>query len=134
MTTTKLNNWQDEKGSALDRAKKLLLDKTYGRKREISEKADIPYQTIKNLASDPSKLDRASYNIVNKLAQMYDIYQIADSMTTEDAVAINDRINQLFSEIDLSNTKDAAMIKAIKEIVASNPNAIYYIYQKLLNV
>lgn len=132
MTTYKLKNWQDERGSALDRAKKLLSDSANSPK-DISKATGVKYQTLLNYRQDLDKLDKASWNTINKLSQLYDIYQIQKNLPYQDMLEVQNQVHKMMNELrdNHDGTNENILIDQIEQIITSDPNAIYKIYSNL---
>lgn len=80
----KIENWRDSRGSGLDRARAIIVS-TSNDLQEISNKTGIPYQSLKNLRSNPEKISKMSWERTNKLSQLYDIYEIQNNMPMDKA-------------------------------------------------
>lgn len=142
MTIYKLKNWRDERGSELDRAKALLLNKNNSL-AEINKQTKIPYQSLRNYRVNIDKLKDASWKRVNVLSQLYDIYEISKNMSQDDVKDLQSTIHDLFKDLHedyvddvMSDEQDRAMntiISQMEQIITSDPNAIYKIYRALNN-
>lgn len=142
MTIYKLKNWRDERGSELDRAKALLLNKNNSL-AEINKQTKIPYQSLRNYRVNIDKLKDASWKRVNVLSQLYDIYEISKNMSQDDVKDLQSTIHDLFKDLHedyvddvMSDEQDRAMntiISQMEQIITSDPNAIYKIYCALNN-
>lgn len=142
MTIYKLKNWRDERGSELDRAKALLLNKNNSL-AEINKRTKIPYQSLRNYRVNIDKLKDASWKRVNVLSQLYDIYEISKNMSQDDVKDLQSTIHDLFKDLHedyvddvMSDEQDRAMntiISQMEQIITSDPNAIYKIYCALNN-
>jgi len=142
MTIYKLKNWRDERGSELDRAKALLLNKNNSL-TEINKQTKIPYQSLRNYRVNIDKLKDASWKRVNVLSQLYDIYEISKNMSQDDVKDLQSTIHDLFKDLHedyvddvMSDEQDRAMntiISQMEQIITSDPNAIYKIYRALNN-
>lgn len=142
MTIYKLKNWRDERGSELDRAKALLLNKNNSL-AEINKRTKIPYQSLRNYRVNIDKLKDASWKRVNVLSQLYDIYEISKNMSQDDVKDLQSTIHDLFKDLHedyvddvISDEQDRAMntiISQMEQIITSDPNAIYKIYRALNN-
>lgn len=142
MTIYKLKNWRDERGSELDRAKALLLNKNNSL-AEINKRTKIPYQSLRNYRVNIDKLKDASWKRVNVLSQLYDIYEISKNMSQDDVKDLQSTIHDLFKDLHedyvddvMSDEQDRAMntiISQMEQIITSDPNAIYKIYRALNN-
>lgn len=133
MATYKLKNWQDERGSALDRAKLLLSDSANSPK-DISKVTGVKYQTLLNYRQDLDKLDKASWNTINKLSQLYDIYQIQRNLSYQDMLEIQNQIHKMMNDLrdNYAGKNENIMIDQMEQIITSDPNAIYKIYSSLI--
>lgn len=142
MTIYKLKNWRDERGSELDRAKALLLNKNNSL-AEINKRTKIPYQSLRNYRVNIDKLKDASWKRVNVLSQLYNIYEISKNMSQDDVKDLQSTIHDLFKDLHedyvddvMSDEQDRAMntiISQMEQIITSDPNAIYKIYRALNN-
>lgn len=132
MAFYKLRNWQDERGSALERAKALLKNSENSPK-DISKATGIKYQTLLNYKQDLDTLDKASWNTINKLSQLYDIYQIQNNLSYQDMLEVQNEIHQMMDELRSSHTgtNENILIDQMEQIITSDPNAIYKIYANL---
>ena len=70
----KIDNWRDRHGNDLDKAKKLLADKSVTNK-QIVDVTGISKLSISNYRTGKTDIEKAKWSIVNKLAQMYDILE-----------------------------------------------------------
>lgn len=130
----KISNWRDEEGSELEKAKRLLSNKEVSVK-EISKLTNLKYQTLVNYRQDLKKLDKASWQTINKLSQFYDAYEISHNVSQEDFLKINAALKDMFDEWREAYADFPDNIKvadAIERIIATDPNAMYVIYKALL--
>ena len=133
MTTYKLKNLQDD-GSALDRAKKLLSVSDWANSpKEISRATGVKYQALLNYRQDLDKLDKASWNTINELSQLYDIYQIQKSLPYQDMLEVQNQVHKMMNELrdNHDGTTENILIDQMERIITSDPNAIYKIYRRL---
>ena len=133
MTTYKLKNWQDD-GSALDRAKKLLSVSDWANSpKEISRATGVKYQALLNYRQDLDKLDKASWNTINELSQLYDSYQIQKSLPYQDMLEVQNQVHKMMNELrdNHDGTTENILIDQMERIITSDPNAIYKIYRRL---
>lgn len=132
MATYKLKNWQDKRGSALDRAKMLLSDNANSPK-DISKATGVKYQTLLNYRQDLDKLDNAGWSTINKLSQLYDIYQIQRNLPYQDMLEVQNKVHQMMDELRAKHkgVNESIMIDQMEQIITSDPNAIYKIYSSL---
>lgn len=135
-----LKNWRDENGTELERAKKLFSDTKISLK-QISNATEIPYETLKRYSSGANPLEGAKWSRVHALANYYDAQIVANAMSMGDVKDIQDLISDMFKFLtrhylghDVSHPQDSAdlvtdeTIKQMKQIVTSDPTAIYKIY------
>lgn len=133
-------NWRDENGTELERAKKLFSDTKISLK-QISNATEIPYETLKRYSSGANPLEGAKWSRVHALANYYDVQIVANAMSMGDVKDIQDLISDMFKFLtrhylghDVSHPQDSAdlvtdeTIKQMKQIVTSDPTAIYKIY------
>lgn len=128
-----LKNWQDKRGTETARAKALIADKNTNL-TELSKKTNIPYQSLVNYRADISKLDKASWQRINVLSQVYDILEISNNMTQDDVWKIQGEIHDMFNElrkIYKNDTGRLVMIKNMEEIITSDPVAVYEIFKSI---
>lgn len=123
MTTIKLKNWQDARGSQLERAKKVIIGHQI-KLVELSELTKIPYQTLVNYRQHIDSLDNANWQYVNKLAQAYDIVEIQNNMNQLDVFDMQSKLNDLFNKLPKT-----PMTKRLKQIVTSDPVIVYELFK-----
>ena len=135
-----LNNWRDENGTELERAKKLFSDTKISLK-QISNATEIPYETLKHYSSGANPLEGAKWSRVHALANYYDAQFIANAMPIDDVMDIQELIDDIFKFLtrhylghDVSHPQDSTdlitdeTIKQMKQIITSDPTAICKIY------
>lgn len=121
MKKVKFDNWRDARGSELEKAKRLIKSKKI-RLIDISKKLGIPYQSVKNYTRKDSKLDKASWERVNKLSQLEDALYVQESMTSQDVIDFIGYLNILFRDIaETVDDDDLPVINRLHEIVLSDP-------------
>lgn len=133
-------NWRDESGTELERAKKLFSDTKISLK-QISDATEIPYETLKRYSSGANPLEGAKWSRVHALANYYDAQLIANAMSIDDVKDIQELISDMFKFLtrhylghDVSHPQDSTdlitdeTIKQMKQIVTSDPTAICKIY------
>lgn len=121
MKKIKFDNWRDARGSELDRAKKIIVNRDV-KISDASKLLGIPDQSLRNYRQDPAKLDKSSWERVNKLSQLADIIYVQDNMTQEDTIRFVSHLNQLFQEFtDCADDNDLPIISKLREIVISDP-------------
>ena len=78
-------------------------------------------------------MDKASWNTINKLSQLYDIYQIQNNLSYQDMLEVQNEIHQMMDELRSSHTgtNENILIDQMEQIITSDPNAIYKIYANL---
>ena len=124
----------DKRGSALDRAKKLLSVSDWANSpKEISRATGVKYQALLNYRQDLDKLDKASWNTINELSQLYDIYQIQKSLPYQDMLEVQNQVHKMMNELrdNHDGTTENILIDQMERIITSDPNAIYKIYRRL---
>lgn len=124
----------DKRGSALDRAKKLLSVSDWANSpKEISRVTGVKYQALLNYRQDLDKLDKASWNTINELSQLYDIYQIQKSLPYQDMLEVQNQVHKMMNELrdNHDGTTENILIDQMERIITSDPNAIYKIYRRL---
>lgn len=129
-----IQNWRDNDPSELEKAKMILADKKTVVKK-LSELTGIKYQTLVNYRQNLSTVDNASWNIVNKLAQAYDTTKMALIISQQDFFQINTVLKDMFKEWQEAYADFPDIIKianSIETIISTDPNAMYFIYQNLL--
>ena len=121
MKKVKFDNWRDARGSELEKAKRLIKSKKI-RLIDISKKLGIPYQSVKNYTRKDSKLDKASWERVNKLSQLEDALYVQENMTSQDVIDFIGYLNILFRDIaETVDDDDLPVINRLHEIVLSDP-------------
>lgn len=123
MTTVKLKNWRDARGSQLERAKKVIMDHQI-KLVNLSPLVRIPYQTLVNYRQNIDKLDKANWQFINRLAQAYDIIEIQNTMSQTDVLKMQSELTDIFNK--LPKTK---MTKRLKQIVTSDPVIVYELFK-----
>lgn len=123
MTTVKLKNWQDARGSQLERAKKVIMGHQI-KLVELSKLTKIPYQTLVNYRQNIDSLDNANWQYINKLAQAYDIVEIQNGMTQLDVFEMQATLNYLFDKLPKTPT-----VNRLKQIVTSDPVIVYELFK-----
>lgn len=121
MKQIKFDNWRDSRGNELDKAKQAIANRNM-KLTDISKALEIPHQSLKNYRQDPDKLDKASWERVNKLSQLADIIYVQDNMTAEDTIKFISHLNELFQRFaDSIDDSDLPIINKLKEIAISDP-------------
>lgn len=143
MATYYLKNWQDERGSELNRAKALIADKNNSLK-QISKITKIPYQSLCNYRANMSSLDKASWLRINLLSQVYDMFEVANNMSQDDVAKLQEMIHGLFSDMrddyvdstmpDKDDIRMRTLIDQMEQIITSDPVAIYKIFKAIKNI
>ncbi|MBD5316832.1 MAG: hypothetical protein HDS11_04095 [Bacteroides sp.] len=129
-----IKNWRDNELSELEKAKMILADKNTVVK-QLSEQTGLKYQSLVNYRQNLNVLDNASWKTVNKLAQAYDANKMATMMSQEDFFQINTVLKDMFKEWQEAYADFPDIIKiadTIETIISTDPNAMYFIYQNLL--
>lgn len=123
MTTIKLKNWRDERGSQLERAKKVLMDKDIDL-HDLSRLVRIPYLELKHYQETIDNLHNAYWEDLNKLAQAYDIIDIQNNMNQNDVINTQNKVNYLFNQLPKND-----FTKRLKQIITSDPLVIYELFK-----
>lgn len=127
----KFDNWRDQRGSELEQAKKVVSDKNISLV-VLSKLTKIPYATIRVYRQDLSKLDRASWENINRLGQAYDIASIENVMTQEDMKEYPKKLAKMFKNWSIeaiNKNQDVAVIQRMKEIILSDPLAVAELFK-----
>lgn len=121
MKKIKFDNWRDEQGSDLDKAKRILADKNI-KLVEVSKNLGLSYQTLRNYRQNVSKLDNAKWKMIYKLARLADIVYVQDHMTAKDTLDFIAYLNGLFLDIaEVVDDDDLPVINRLHEIALSDP-------------
>lgn len=123
MTIVKLKNWRDERGSQLERAKKVLMDKDIDL-HDLSRLVRIPYLVLNDYRKSIDNLDNAYWEDLNKLAQAYDIVDIQNNMNQNDVINTQNKVNDLFNQLPKND-----FTKRLKQIITSDPLVIYELFK-----
>lgn len=123
MTKIKLKNWRDERGSQLERAKKVLMDKDIDL-HDLSRLVRIPYLELKDYQESIDNLHNAYWEDLNKLAQAYDIIDIQNNMNQNDIINTQNKVNYLFNQLPKND-----FTKRLKQIITSDPLVIYELFK-----
>ena len=129
-----IKNWRDNELSELEKAKMILSDKKTVVK-QLSEQTGLKYQSLVNYRQNLNVLDNASWKTINKLAQAYDANKMATMMSQEDFFQITTVLKDMFKEWQEAYADFPDIIKiadTIETIISTDPNAMYFIYQNLL--
>lgn len=96
----KRGNYMNE----LEKAIYFLTDKNISL-IDISKKYGIPYQTLRNLRSNPQKIKKASWSRVHLLAKLYDEqekeFKMTDALINKDEIAIANFVIQTAKKIHI---------------------------------
>lgn len=123
MTIVKLKNWRDERGSQLERAKKVLMDKDIDL-HDLSRLVRIPYQVLNDYRKSIDNLDNAYWEHINRLAQAYDIVDIQNNMNQNDVINTQNKVNDLFNQLPKND-----FTKRLKQIITSDLLVIYELFK-----
>lgn len=123
MTIVKLKNWHDERGSQLERAKKVLMDKDIDL-HDLSRLVRIPYLVLNDYRKSIDNLDNAYWEHINRLAQAYDIVDIQNNMNQNDVINTQNKVNDLFNQLPKND-----FTKRLKQIITSDPLVIYELFK-----
>lgn len=119
VATIKLRNWQDGSCTQLERAKAVIADKNTNLTK-LSKKTNIPYQSLVNYRSDISKLDKASWQRINVLSQVYDILEKSD-----DEKIVDEKVQHI---IKLSQKAD----EKLRELAEAQNKTVSEIIEELI--
>lgn len=128
-----LKNWRDKGGSELDKAKTIIADKNTSLKN-LSLLTKIPYQSLVNYRAELSKLDRASWERINLLAQSFDIAEIQDNMTQNDVKELQRKLHSMFNDwrqLYRNDNSSLRIINSIETIITSDPVACFEIFRNI---
>ena len=130
-----IQNWRNDGPSELEKAKMILSDKKTVVK-QLSEQTGLKYQSLVNYRQNLNVLDNASWKTINKLAQAYDANKMATMMSQEDFFQITTVLKNMFKEWQEAYADFPDIIKivdAIETMISTDPNAMYFIYSKLID-
>ena len=117
----KVDNWRDERGSGLEKAKKLITDKNVDLVA-VSKKVNIPYHILRVYRQNFSKLKKARWEHINKLSQLADSFYVQDNMTEEDKIYFRGYLNIMFRDIaEIRDKDDVPVINKLRNIILSDP-------------
>lgn len=128
MATYKLKNWRDQQGSELDRAKRLIQNKPISL-AEISKITKIPYQTLKNYSFGTLSLDKATWQHVNKLAQVYDMVKVSQTIPQDDVMDFQGLLHDIFDANREDYPSFSKMFDRMEQIITSDPVAVAELYK-----
>lgn len=121
----KIDNWRDRHGNDLDKAKRLLADKSITNK-QIVDVTGISKLSISNYRTGKTDIEKAKWSIVNKLAQMYDILEFTPTYgpNGENIIKFSKVLSEYFEENKEAYKDDPRfleMIVILESIVTSDP-------------
>lgn len=125
------HNWQEKRGSALDRAKRLVSAPDSSTKA-ISELTGISYQIVANYRQKPDMLDNATWKKVDALGRAYDYFEITKAMTGQDMLKVQSQLHEVFADMydrQANNPQMIHMVSAMEKMVASDPVMLYKLFR-----
>ena len=111
----------DNSMSDLDKAKIILTSKDILVK-DLSKLTKIRYQTLVNYRQDLTRLDRASWAIINKLARIYDRFVHPSELPSDTSAELQDKLNELFGTWKKSYTNSPSELKII-DLIQNSVNS-----------
>lgn len=131
-TLLHFKSFREKYGNGLDKAKKLLVADDVDLS-EVSDVVNIPVEKLEELKQNPDLLKDESYETIESLIKAADWYlateRIANSREYYD---FHLSLMKLFDQIDEEYTGDDSLIMAIEDIVMSDPLAIRYLWDELV--
>lgn len=135
--------WTDKYGTDMDKAKSLLASNVTGKK--ISETTGINKVSIYNYRAGKTSIEKSAWNVVNKLARMWETEYIIYHLkgVENQFIAFVARYREQFNEIiknqiDIANSEegikdDKAFVKVI-EVMVDNVNSNIFEMFELFDV
>lgn len=124
-----VQNWRDQQGSELDKAKKLLA--SANNLTEIADRTHISRVSLSRYKAGKTDIDKASWSIVNRLSQMYDIEHVQTQLEQEDFFEF---MNHFANWFDKAKAIDSAQpvqdsVNALSGMVKSDPVMMAELYK-----
>lgn len=121
----KIENWRDRQGDDLDKARKLLADKSIS-DAQIVRGTGINKVSINNYRHGKTSIEKAKWTVVNKLAQMYDALELAPFIgeNGENVIKFSKVLSEFFEENKEAYKDDLRfleMVENLETIVSSDP-------------
>lgn len=121
----KIENWRDRQGDDLDKARKLLADKSIS-DAQIVRGTGINKVSINNYRHGKTSIEKAKWTVVNKLAQMYDALELAPFIgeNGENVIKFSKVLSEFFEENKEAYKDDPRfleMVENLETIVSSDP-------------
>lgn len=129
------HNWQETRGSALDRAKRLVSAPDSSTKA-ISELTGISYQIVANYRQKPDMLDNATWKKVDALGRAYDYFQVTKLLSEQDILFMQKMLHDLFADLYDSKANEPRLVHvvaALEKMTASDPVMIYNLFKAFMN-
>lgn len=129
------HNWREERGSALERAKKLVSAPDSSVKA-ISDLTGIKYQVIANYRQKPDTLDNAAWQKVDALGRAYNFFQITKLLSDQDMFAMQNILHDVFADLydkQASEPRLIHMVAALEKMTASDPVMLYELFKAYMN-
>lgn len=129
------HNWKEERGTALDRAKKLVSAPDSSVKA-ISDLTGINYQTVANYRQKPDTLDKATWQKVDALGRAYDYFEVTKLLSEQDILFMQKMLHNLFADLYDSKANEPRLIhvvSALEKMAASDPVMIYNLFKAFMN-
>lgn len=129
------HNWKEERGTALDRAKKLVSAPDSSIKA-ISELTGIKYQIIANYRQRPDTLDNATWKKVDALGRAYDYLEVTKLLSGQDMLFMQHILHDLFADLYDSKANEPRLIhvvSSLEKMTASDPVMIYNLFKAFMN-
>lgn len=131
MTDIHLQNWRNERGSELVKARAFIMDRNNSLTK-ISKETGIPLPSLKGYRSNPDKLKTAAWRRVNLLSQLADIKYIQSQISNDDMKDFMNRLAAFFDEEKSSFSDDlqtAVMLDKMKHIIMTDPLAVIELWK-----
>lgn len=121
----KIENWRDRNGNDLDKAKRILSDSNI-KTKEIADTTNISRFSIGNYRNGKTNIEQASWTIVNKLAQMYDVLELSSYIGDggENIIKFSRALSEFFDETKEVYKDDSnflEMVNILENMVSSDP-------------
>lgn len=127
-------NWREERGSSLDRAKKLVSAPDSSVKA-ISDLTGINYQTVANYRQRPDTLDNATWKKVDALGRAYDYFEVTKLLSEQDILFMQKMLHDLFADLYDSKANEPRLVHvvaALEKMTASDPVMVYNLFKAFM--
>lgn len=128
MADIHVQNWRDERGTDLEKAKAVIIDRNTNLTK-ASELLDIPLPTLKGYRKNPDKLKTAAWDKVAKLAHLNDANYIMDNMSADDMKGFMNYLDDMFKEMaGKMSEEDTPVIAKMRHIIMTDPLAVVELF------